>query len=145
VSYGLGLMIEALVACLLLVTIGYCALLNHRLKRLKADEQTMKATIAELITATEAAERAVHGLQTAVHDSAPLREQVSSAERLSAELDRQLIAGETVLARLARVVVSARTLDNVPAAAATPDPKAVAAAAQSFTDRLRHRIGALAA
>ena len=69
VSYGFGLMIERLVACLLLVTIGYCAMLNHRLKRLRADEQAMKATIAELITATEIAERAVEGLQAAVRDS----------------------------------------------------------------------------
>ena len=70
-STSFGFMIECLVACLLLVTIGYCALLNHRLKRLKADEQAMKVTIAELITATEIAERAVQGLQAAVRESEP--------------------------------------------------------------------------
>ena len=41
-SHGLGLMIESLVALLLLLTIGYCVLLNHRLKRLRADELSVK-------------------------------------------------------------------------------------------------------
>ena len=52
-SFSFGLMIESLVAILLLLTIGYCVILNGRLKRLKADEQALKGTISELITATE--------------------------------------------------------------------------------------------
>ena len=62
-SYRFGLMIESLVALLLLLTIGYCVILNSRLKRLKADEHALKATISELITATEIAGRAVAGLK----------------------------------------------------------------------------------
>ena len=50
-SHSLGVAIESLVAILLMLTIGYCMLLNARLKRLKADEHSLKATIAELITA----------------------------------------------------------------------------------------------
>ena len=45
-SYGLGFMIESLVAVLLLITIGYCFLLNRRLKRFKSDEHSLKATIS---------------------------------------------------------------------------------------------------
>ena len=56
-SNTFGLMIESLVALLLLLTIGYCFILNNRLRRLKADELALKATISELITATEMAER----------------------------------------------------------------------------------------
>ena len=67
-SHSLGLMIESLVAVLLMLTIGYCMLLNTRLKRLKADEHSLKATIAELITATEIAERAIGGLKHTVRD-----------------------------------------------------------------------------
>ena len=37
-SHAFGIAIESLVAILLLLTIGYCMLLNSRLKRLKADE-----------------------------------------------------------------------------------------------------------
>ena len=54
-SHSLGVVIESLVAVLLMLTIGYCMLLNKRLQRLKADEHSLKATIAELITATEIA------------------------------------------------------------------------------------------
>ena len=45
-SHLLGVAIESLVAMLLMLTIAYCMLLNARLKRLKADEHSLKATIA---------------------------------------------------------------------------------------------------
>ena len=67
-SHSLGIAIESLVAVLLMLTIGYCMLLNTRLKRLKADEHSLKAMIAELITATEIAERAIGGLKHTVRD-----------------------------------------------------------------------------
>ena len=152
-SHSFGLIIESLVAFLLLVTIGYCIALNRRLKRLHADEQSLKATIAELITATEIAERAVHGLKrTASECENTLGERLGDAERFCAELDRQLLAGEGVLTRLSRVVVAGRTLNDIPTAAvsdtkapAAPDPKALAIAARSFADRIRERVSALAA
>ena len=49
-SHSLGIVIESLVAVLLMLTIGYCMLLNKRLQRLKADEHSLKATIAELLS-----------------------------------------------------------------------------------------------
>ena len=67
-SHSFGIVIESLVAVLLVITIGYCMLLNKRLKRLKADEHSLKATIGELITATEIAERAIGGLKHTVRD-----------------------------------------------------------------------------
>jgi hypothetical protein len=136
------------VAFLLLLTIGYCIALNRRLKRLRADEQSLKATIAELITATEIAERAVSGLKRTAHEhEATLGERLKDAERFCAELDRQVLAGEGVLTRLSRVVVAARTLNDIPEAPAAPapDPKALAVAAQSFAERIRERVSALAA
>jgi hypothetical protein len=141
-----GLMIEILVAVLLMLTIGYCYTLNHRLARLRADEQSLKGTIAELVTATEIAERAVSELKrAALENDATLGERVRAAERLCGELDQQVSAGDIVLARLSRVVVAARSLHDVPSAAAAPDPKAVAAAARSFADRLRDRVSMQAA
>ena len=160
-SYGFGLIIEGLVAILLMVTIGYCIILNNRLKRLKADERALKATISELITATEIAERAVAGLKTTAREcESTLGERLAAAEQCCAELNRQVKAGDLVIERLARVVVASRKLDDVqpvvaapapaaPKAAPAPlpsaDPKAVAAAARSLADRLRERMGALAA
>ncbi len=141
-----GLVIETLVAALLMLTISYCYTLNRRLERLRADEQSLKGTIGELITATEMAERAVSELKRAAQENdATLGERVRAAQHLTAELDRQVSAGDVVLTRLARVVVAARSLQDVPSAAATPDPKAVAAAARSFADRLRDRVGSRSA
>ena len=148
-SYGFGLMIESLVAILLMITIGYCVILNNRLKRLKADEQALKVTIAELITATEIAERAVVGLKaTAQECESTLGERLSLAEQCCEDLAEQVKAGDQLIDRLARVVAASRKLNDMPTpaqVAEAPDPMAVAAAARSFADRLRERVGTLAA
>jgi hypothetical protein len=145
VTYGFGFMIESLVAVLLMLTITYCIILNNRLKRLKADEQSLKATIAELITATEIAERAVAGLKTTAHEcDHTLGERLRNADRGCAELSEQIKAGEALMKRLSRIVAAARPSEDPEPVAAT-DPKAVAAAAQAFAERARNRLGALAA
>ena len=70
VSNVFGLMIESLVAVLLLLTILLLRRGSTRsCKRLKADERSLKATIAELITATEIAERAIAGLKATVREA----------------------------------------------------------------------------
>jgi hypothetical protein len=152
VSNGLGLMIESLVAILLMLTIAYCILLNKRLRMLKADEQVLKATISELITATEIAERAIAGLKLTVRDcDQTLGERLRTAERFSADIARQVEAGESVLARLTRIVATARqpeperVPDPAPVAAPAPDARATAVAAQAFAARARLRLRGAAA
>ena len=88
-SHSFGIVIESLVAVLLLLTIGYCMLLNTRLKRLKADEHSLKATIGELITATEIAERAIGGLKHTVRDvNENLGNQLTAAAQMSQQLKK---------------------------------------------------------
>ena len=88
-SHSLGIVIESLVALLLMLTIAYCARLNSRLKRLKADEHSLKATIAELITATEIAERAIGGLKHTVRDvNENLGDQLAAAGQMSQQLKK---------------------------------------------------------
>jgi chromosome segregation ATPase len=136
-SHAFGIAIESLVAILLLLTIGYCMLLNSRLKRLKADEHSLKATIAELITATEIAERAIGGLKHTVRDvNENLGNQLTSAEQLSQQLKKQLAEGDNVIRRLSRIVVAARPAPE-PEAPKLSAAQAVAAAAQAFSDRRR--------
>lgn len=65
---GIGMIINGLVAILLVLTIGYCMLLNRRLKLLKSDEHSLRATISELVTATDIAERAIAGLKLTVEE-----------------------------------------------------------------------------
>ena len=163
-NHSLGLIIETLVAVLLLLTIGYCMLLNKRLQRLKADEHSLKAVIAELITATEIAERAIGGLKHAVRDvNENLGSQLAAATGMSEQLRRQLSEADHVVRRLTKIAIAAR-----PQAASGIEPtrdiafeatkdtpsqdfaareaqtkissaKAVAAAAQAFTERRRPR------
>ena len=118
-----GLMIESLVALLLVVTIGYCIVLNKRLKRLRADEEALRATISELITASEIAERAILGLKaTAGEADRTLGQRLVDAERLSQELAAHVSRGNTVLERITQITEAARTVQQ----AAAPAPVAAA-------------------
>jgi hypothetical protein len=143
-SHSLGFAIESLVAVLLMLTIGYCMLLNARLKRLKADESSLKATIAELITATEIAERAIGGLKHTVRDvNENLGNQLTAASQMSMQLKKQLAEGDNVVRRLSKIALAARPSETSPVPASPAlspglsPAKAVAAAAQAFSDRRR--------
>jgi hypothetical protein len=155
-SHAFGLAIESLVAVLLLVTIGYCTLLNRRLKRLRADEHSMRAMIGELITATEIAERAIGSLKLTVREcDENLGAQLQSGAALSAKLSKQVASGEGVLDRLTQIALAARPsraeivvaeeamVDEVdlPEAVAprarSANAKALLAAAQAFSERQR--------
>ncbi|MEA2838028.1 MAG: hypothetical protein QOD89_2578 [Bradyrhizobium sp.] len=135
-SHSFGMVIESLVAVLLVLTIGYCMLLNKRLKRLKADEQSLKATIGELITATEIAERAIGGLKHTVRDvNENLGSQLSSATDMSRQLAKLLAEGDGVLRRISRIAVAARPAEPEPPKLSAA--KSIAAAAQAFSERRR--------
>ena len=138
-NHSLGIAIESLVALLLMLTIGYCMLLNARLKRLKADEHSLKATIGELITATEIAERAIGGLKHTVRDvNENLGNQLASAAQMTEHLKRQLAEADNVVRRISKIAIAARPASEVePAAPKVSADKAVAAAAQAFSDRRR--------
>src|SRR6202167_359121 len=157
-SNGLGMIIDGLVAFLLIVTIGYCMMLNRRLKLLKADEQTLRATISELVTATEIAERAIGGLKLTVHEcDMGLGERLRKAERMTIEIDRTVVAGKDLLGRLSQIVTAGRgngqpatPLKDAAAAKAgagsglKTGATAVAAAVDAFAERLRTKVHGLA-
>jgi hypothetical protein len=169
------MLIDCVVAILLVLTIGYCMMLNRRLKLLKADEQSLRATISELITATEIAERAIGGLKITVHEcDMGLGERLRKAERLAGDIDRAVISGKDLISRLSQIISAGRQADDALAAAAPKiqhkiegkaeskpehkfesvaavksalksDAKAVAAAAEAFAERLRMKVHGLAA
>jgi len=155
-----GLVIECLVAVLLLLTIGYCVILNRRLSRLRANEVSMKHTISELITATETAERAIAGLKITVRDcDHTLGERLRSSDKIRSDLERELERGESVLARIMQITEAA---NGVPRAKAVEQKPAVnvqplnsesairrraaetMAAAQALASRARQRTGVAA-
>jgi hypothetical protein len=132
-----------------MLTIGYCMLLNSRLKRLKADESSLKATIGELITATEIAERAIGGLKLTVRDvNENLNAQLTAAGAISIQLKKQLAEGDNVVRRLSKIASAARPSSESAAEAPAPvspvvssanltSAKAIAQAAQAFSERRR--------
>ena len=109
-SLNLGMAIEFVVAVLLILTIIYCSVLNRRLTRLRADEEILRATISELVTATEIAERAILGLKaTASECERSLGGRMLAAEELLSTLDRRLTAGNEIVKRIGAIVGAART------------------------------------
>jgi hypothetical protein len=155
IANSYGLIIEGLVAVLLVLTIGYCMLLNRRLTRLRNDEHSFKDTIAELIAATESAERAIAGLKLAVRDSEEiLAKRLRDSELIATDLQRELKRGEGVLSRIIRITEAAsdtrpQEREAAPAMASEPVLNAQAlirrraaetvAAAQALANRARLR------
>lgn len=138
-----GMLVESMVSLLLLLTILYCVRLNGRLRMLRADEQSLRATIAELITATEIAERAIGGLKATMREGEEtLSARLGRAEQLSAELEQRILRAEAVLDKITRIAGAARSVEPP---ASVPDARAVAAAAQAFAERARARLSGLAA
>ena len=134
-NHYLGIFIEGTVAILLVVTIGYCFILDRRLRRFRADENLLKATIGELITATEIAERAIAGLKLTVREcDQNLGDRLRAAERFSAEIEQQIAAAS----RPAQPAQPAPLVPNT-------NTQSTLAAAQALVDRARSRSGDLAA
>jgi hypothetical protein len=128
----------------------------QRLKLLKSDEQSLRATISELVTATDIAERAIGGLKLTVEEcEVGLASRIASAERLTADIERRIASGKDLLERLAHPAAAEGKGGERPHAVAGQrrtemhapphDVQAVAAAAQAFAERLRVKVHGLAA
>jgi hypothetical protein len=140
VNHYFGFIVEGTVAVLLVITVGYCFMLNTRLRRFRADEESLRTIIGELISATEIAERAIAGLKVTVRECDDnLGERLRAAERFCAEMDRQLAAGETVLRRVTQIAAVTRP------AAPVSSAQSALAAAEALIERKRARGGDIAA
>lgn len=143
---NLGYAVESMVSVLLLLTILYCVRLNKQLRLLKADEQSLRATISELITATEIAERAISGLKATMREGEEtLGPQLQRIEELSGALEHKIAAGEGLLTKISRIVGVAAPDEMPVPQPPVNDVKAVAAAAQVLAERARARNSGLAA
>jgi hypothetical protein len=104
------------------------------------DEKALRSMIAELVGATETAERAIAGLKLTVQDSdQSLGERLRTAERLSATLDGQIEHGEKLLVGVSGMSGVAAALERRPEPP-LPDAKAMVAAANAFAERARSRV-----
>jgi uncharacterized protein YdcH (DUF465 family) len=105
----LGLLIEGAVALLLALTIGYCVVLNARLKRLHADRDMLKQMIADLVGATHLANQAIKELkQSAVEADTMLTLRLDEAERFGIELANHVNSGSALVERISRIARAVR-------------------------------------
>lgn len=114
----LGLAIELIIGGLMVVTIGYCILLDRRLRAVRQDEQVMRKTVTDLSIATERAERAIDALRHTLGDcDRTLAERLKAAERYATDLEDQIRSGDEVLERISRIVSTAFDAPGVRGAA----------------------------
>lgn len=118
------LVAEGLVAVLLVACMVTCARLGRRIARLQADEASMRAVIAELVQATDNADRAITGLRVTLGEcDRTLAERLRTAERYAADLANQVEAGETVMNRIMQIAEnSRRAAPSEPVSVAAPSP-----------------------
>jgi hypothetical protein len=110
----LMLIAEILVAILLVATVVTSVRLSRRITRMQADETAMRATVVELMKATETAERAIAGLRTTLGDcEKTLADRLRVAERYASDLAEQVEAGESVMNRMMTIVESSRQAAGV--------------------------------
>jgi hypothetical protein len=107
---SLGLIVEGAVALLLAVTIGYCMILDRRLKRLHADRDTMQKMVTDLVQATALANAAVNELKTAALESdARLSERITEATALNTRLAGDVATGMQLIEKIARITAAAKS------------------------------------
>ncbi|HVX81019.1 MAG TPA: DUF6468 domain-containing protein [Devosiaceae bacterium] len=115
-----GMLVEGSVSVLLAVTIGYCVVLNNRLKRLHADRDALRQMVTDLVQATDLANAAVNELKnTAMESELALKARLEEAERFGIELANHVSAGQEVMEKIARIT-------QVALQTRAPDPEAVA-------------------
>ena len=137
----LGVVVEGAVAILLALTIGYCVVLNGRLKRLHADKDVLRQMVADLVGATNLANQAIKELkQTAVEADLALNARLEEAERFGIELANHVNAGTVLMDRIVKITSAARQSQVIePAETAAPTTNKVQSALEQLSARVRTR------
>ena len=105
----LSVWIDAVVAVLLIATIGYSILLNKRLTAVRHDRDKFEGVIKNLTTASQRAEAAVANLRNTADDMGRrLDKKVEEARALSDDLVYMIERGGTIADKLAASIRSGR-------------------------------------
>jgi hypothetical protein len=133
----LGIVVETGVTILLALTLGYCVVLNKRLKRLHDDRDSLKLMVADLISATNLANAAIKELKaTAVEADSILSARLEEAEHFGIELANHVSAGASLMERIAKITSVARHSQSLEPA---EEPSRVQSALQQLATRPRIR------
>ncbi len=98
------LLLEGIVSILLIATIGYCAMIDRRLRAMRSGQDGLRDLISELSVATEQASDAISRLRDASNATGQkLSEQVARVRGLADELAFMLEAGNDIANRLGNI------------------------------------------
>jgi len=126
----LGILVEGSVAILLVLTIGYCIILNDKLNKLHADRDALRQMVTDLVQATSLANSAIGGLkEAAVEAEETLESRLGEAERFAIELANHVNSGQAVMERIARITDAASKSETL-------TPKAEQKGAHAALERL---------
>lgn len=134
-----GVVVETLVAILLATTIGYCIILNQRLKRLHADRDQLRKMVTDLVSATTLANAAIQELKATAQDAETVLEmRLGAAEKFGIELANHVNAGQQILDKISRITTAAR--NGVPLTEdRMPEPSRLQSALAQLAQRQRIR------
>ncbi|MDB5527829.1 MAG: chemotaxis protein [Devosia sp.] len=139
----LGFFVESAVAVLLMLTIGYCIVLNGRLKRLHADRSVLQQMVADLVGATNLANQAIKELKTTAMDAdLALSARLEEAERFGIELANHVSAGSMLMERIAKITSIARSNPVAVVEPVVEETNKVQSALQQLNARARARENA---
>jgi hypothetical protein len=116
---------DAIVAILLVATIGYSVVLNRRLTAVRSDREKFEDVIRNLGAATQRADAAVANLRTAADDSGRrLDKKIDEARGLSDDLAYMIERGAGIADKMAGLIRSGRDGTRVePRPESRPDLK----------------------
>lgn len=135
---SLGIIVEGLVAVLLATTIGYCVILNNRLKRLHADRDTLRKMVSDLVDATTLANAAVQELKTAATEAETVLEaRLEEAEKFGIELANHVTAGQQLMDKITKITSVARNAQPLDDRMAEPSKAQSALQQLSMRPRMR--------
>jgi hypothetical protein len=119
-SSSMALWLDGLVAILLVVTVGYCLMLNRRLTGLRANQAEMRKLLSDFTEATKQAEISVSHLKTASDRiSGSLDDRMTEARALADELASITQSGGRLAERIENGLVGRAN----PAQRAAPKPE----------------------
>ena len=105
----LSIWIDAVVAVLLVATIGYSMLLNKRLTAVRSDRDKFEDLVRNLNTASQRAEAAVASLRGSTDDAARrIEKRIDEARALSDDLVYMIERGGTIADKLASLIRNGR-------------------------------------
>lgn len=138
--------LEIIVCLFLAATIAYCAVLDRKLRAMRAGQDGMRELVVELNAATQRAVGAIDGLKRASENSGEeLAERIRVARGLADELSLMVESGNSIAERLGRAERSAYAAPAVTRPATRPisqrDAATAARAANQLLEALKKKSG----